>query len=469
MARKIKVLYVSAECSPYSCAGGLGEVAGALPAAIAEQDIDIRRIVPLHRETTQKLRFRSNFPVKMGDKYQTCLVKYDFDEKEVPTYFVGNDYYFNRDGIYKQYDDGERFLFFCKAVVQFLEEISFKPDIIHINDWHAGMIPMLLKNRGLTFKTVNTIHNLVYNGWIDAGYLEDENLPMDYLTSIEYPNYLSFMKAGIIFSDVITTVSSSFAADMLQEGKGYGMEELLSRQGKIRGIQNGVDSNKYNPASDSEIYANYSNKNISAKKENKKSLQREFGLEERDVPLISAVTRLEDQKGIEILIKSMETFQEDCQFIILGSGRKSYEDRLLALCSKYPGRIAASIGYSLEAAKKIYAGSDMYVMPSLYEPGGIGQLISMRYGTVPVVRSTGGLKDTVTDFDLNGKKGNGFAFEKYSHLDLNEALGRAASHYNKPEWSTIVENCMKHDSSWKKAGKKYADLYREVVLKGGSA
>ncbi|MBP1743599.1 MAG: glycogen synthase [Firmicutes bacterium] len=463
MARKIKVLYVSAECSPYSGAGGLGEVAGALPGAIAEQDIDIRRIVPLHRETTQKLRFRSNFPVKMGDRYQTCLVKYDFEEKEVPTYFVGNDYYFNRDGIYKQYDDGERFLFFCKAVVGFLEDTSFKPDIIHINDWHAGMIPMLLKSSGLNFKTVNTIHNLIYNGWIGAEYLQDENLPMEYLTRIDYPNLLNFMKAGIIYSDVITTVSSTFAGEMQDEGKGFGMEELLREKGGVIGILNGVDAEKYNPVSDSEIYANYSHKNAAAKKENKKSLQREFGLDESDVPIISAVTRLEDQKGIDILIESIETFRGECQFVILGSGRKVYEDKLLSLCSKHPGRIAVRIGYSLEAAKKIYAGSDIYVMPSLYEPGGMGQLIAMRYGTVPVVRGTGGLRDTVEDFEVNRKKGTGFLFERYSHLDLNGALEKAVGLYNTPEWSQIVGNCMKHDVSWKKAGKKYADLYREIV------
>jgi starch synthase len=463
MAKKIKVLYVSAECGPYSSAGGLGEVAAALPRAIAEQDIDIRRIVPLHRETTQKLRFRSNFPVKMGDKYQTCLIKYDFDEKEVPTYFVGNDYYFNRDSIYKQYDDGERFLFFCKAVVQFLEETSFKPDIVHINDWHAGLIPMILKNKGLTFKTVNNIHNPIYNGWISADYLEDENLPFDYLTSIDYPNYLNFLKAGIIYSDAVTTVSSSFASEIQKEGKGYGMEEFLSHKGAIQGILNGVDAEKYNPEADSEIYANYSRKNHEAKKENKKSLQRDFGLEEKDVPVICAVTRLEDQKGIDILIETLATFDKDCQFIILGSGKKTYEEHLKSLCSRYPGRIAVRIGYSVEVAKKIYAGSDIYVMPSLYEPGGIGQLIAMRYGTVPVVRNTGGLKDTVIDFDKDRKKGNGFVFEKYSHRDLNHALERAIGCYNTNEWNSIIENCMKYDSSWKKAGKKYADLYRNIV------
>ena len=463
MVKKIKVLYVSAECGPYSGAGGLGEVAAALPRAIAEQDIEIRRIVPLHRETTKKLRFRNNFPVKMGDKYQTCLIKYDFDEKEVPTYFVGNDYYFNRDGIYKQYDDGERFLFFCKAVVQFLEETSFKPDIVHINDWHTGMIPLILKNSGLSFKIVNNIHNLVYNGWISGDYLEDENLPFDYLTSIDYPNYLNFLKAGIIYSDVVTTVSDSFASEIQKEDKGYGMEDLLSQKGAIQGILNGVDAEKYNPEADSEICANYSRKNHEAKQENKKSLQREFGLEERDVPVISAVTRLEDQKGIDILIESLATLEKDCQFIILGSGKRTYEEQLKSLCLRYPGKIAVKIGYSIEDAKKIYAGSDIYVMPSLYEPGGTGQLIAMRYGTVPVVRNTGGLKDTVIDFDKDMKKGNGFVFEKYSHKDLNLALQRAIEHYNTSDWNSIIENCMKYDSSWKKAGRKYADLYRNLV------
>lgn len=452
MARKLRVLYAAAECAPYSSAGGLGEVAGALPKALSELDIDIRRIVPLHGETTRKLRYRTSYPVKMGERYQTCLIKYDPEEKEVPTYFVCSDYYFNRDRIYGHFDDGERFLFFCKSVVKFIQESSFKPDIIHINDWHTGMIPLLLKSKGLSSKTVYTIHNIIYDGRIGADYLVGEDLSAEQLSGMGYPGLLSFMKAGIIHSDAVTTVSRTFAREISKEAGR-----------SVAGILNGIDTEKYNPSKDTEIYANYSVRNPEAKKKNKSMLQAEFGLEHEDMPLISAVTRLDDQKGIGLLMEAMETFEGVCQFIILGSGRKEYEGKLVELSRKFPGRIAAIIGYDLATAKKIYAGSDMFAMPSVYEPGGLGQLIAMRYGTVPVVRSTGGLKDTVTDFDAVRKKGNGFVFEEYSCRSLGRALERAIGCYNTADWGSIIASCMRYDSSWKKPGRKYEELYREIV------
>jgi starch synthase len=452
VARKLKVLYVAAECAPYSSAGGLGEVAGAFPKAVSELDIDIRRIVPLHRGASQKLRYRESFPVKMGERYQTCLVKYDPEEKEVPTYFVCSDYYFNRDKIYGHFDDGERFLFFCKAVVRFLEQSSFKPDIIHCNDWHTGMIPLLLKSSSISARTVYTIHNIIYDGRIGADYLQGENLAAEQLAGIGYPGLLSFMKAGTAHSDAVTTVSRTFAREIRRE---------VGRS--VTGILNGIDYEKYDPSKDTGIYANYSGKNPEAKKENKRRLQAEFGLEERDVPLIASVTRLDDQKGIDILLEAMGSFGKECQFIIHGSGRKEYEEKLVELSRKSPGSKAAVVGYDLQTAKKIYAGSDIFAMPSLYEPGGLGQLIAMRYGTVPVVRSTGGLKDTVKDYAQDRKRGNGFVFEEYSCAELRRALERAVAHYGSPDWSGIVACCMRYDSAWKKSGRKYAELYKEIV------
>jgi starch synthase len=456
MARKMRVLYAAAECAPYSSAGGLGEVAGSLPKAISELDIDIRRIVPLHRGTAKKLRYRCSFPVKMGERYQTCIIKYDPEEKEVPTYFVCSDFYFNRDSIYGHFDDGERFLFFCKAVVSFIEETSFRPDIVHINDWHTGMIPLLLKSGGSDVKTVYTIHNIIYDGRIGAEFLDGDGLKAESLFSIGYPGLLSFMRAATINSDAVTTVSRTFAREIKKEAGR-----------KVTGILNGIDTERYDPSRDSEIYANYSSRNAEAKKENKRKLQAEFGLEQReDIPLVGTVARLEDQKGIGILIEAMESAGEDCQFIIHGSGRKDYEEKLSALGLKFPGRIAAVLGYDLPTAKKIYAGSDIYAMPSMYEPGGLGQLIAMRYGTVPVVRSTGGLRDTVIDFDFDRKRGNGFSFDEFSSRELINALKRAAAHYRTPEWGSVMANCMKFDSSWKKSGRKYADLYKEIVQEG---
>lgn len=460
MRRKLRVLYVTAECAPYAKAGGLGEVSAALPKALSLNNVDIRRVLPLHRGTSCDLKYKCDFSVKMGDKFETCIVKTDATEKDVPAYFVANDYYFNRDDIYKFYDDGERFLFLCKAVVEMLKHIPFKPDIIHCNDWHTGFLPLLLKKEGFKGKTIYTIHNLKYQGCIGADYFE--NLTEDEMKELGYPGCLNFMSAGLLHSDYITTVSESYAKEMLSQG--FGMDDILSkRTSNIRGILNGIDDEKYDPSKEGDLKIPYSIENIDDKKKNKDLLQRELGLEVSNVPLIAAVTRLTEVKGIDIMLEGLLNINKPFQFVLLGSGNMYYEKILEEIAGNYMGKIVVNFKYDEDLAKRIYAGSDMFLMPSLYEPCGLGQLYAMRYGSIPIVRHTGGLRDTVVDFNKNPKKGNGFTFEEYSADALVKTVEEAIEVYNTSKWQTIIKNAMTCDWSWKKSAEKYLTLYNELI------
>ncbi|MCX7883796.1 MAG: glycogen synthase [Caloramator sp.] len=455
MKRKMRVLFVTAECSPYSTVGGLGQISRSLPEKLSKS-IDIRRVTPLYKSSLNEFKYKSDFSVKIGDKYQSCILKTALKE-DTPTYFIANDYYFNRDRIYSYFDDGERFLFFCKAVSLMLKSIPFKPDIIHCNDWHTGFLPIFLKKDGYEGKIIFTIHNLRYQGSIGSDYLEE--LSLDEKTKLG-GDYVNFMRAGFMYSDVITTVSESYAKEIMKDSSG--MEDIIKdRNIEIKGILNGIDNERYDPSKEEELEFPYNIKSIENKKKNKKALQRELNLEESDVPLIASVTRLEDYKGIKLIYDAIKTLDKPFQFVLLGSGNYYYEQMFKNLCEEMKGSVATVFKYDEAIAKRIYAGSDIFLMPSLYEPCGIAQMIALRYGTIPIVRNTGGLSDTIIDY--KEKCGNGFLFNEYTSEEFKNIISEAIEIYNTQKWISLIKNAMSADYSIEKSALSYLSLYKMIL------
>lgn len=464
MGRKIKVLYASSECAPYARTGGLGDVGGALPEPLKDKGIDIIRVIPRYRSINCESKYIMHFSVPMGERYQTCIIEQIISENNVPTYFICCDWYFNRDKLYGYNDDAERFLFFCKSVIIFAGKMGRIPDLIHCNDWHTGFIPFMVKKMGSNIKTLFTIHNLRYQGWISCDFVKEYKPSYDELVKLGYPEYLNFMKSGIIYSDFISTVSRGYSREILKPENGEGMDKLLlERKKSLCGIINGIDLKEYDPE-DAEFP--YDSGCIDIKKKNKLLLQKELGLRETDLPLVSSVTRLDDQKGIDIMIEAIRKMElNGFEFVILGTGDNTYEKILEELSQTYNGRFKACIKFDSSLSKRIYAGSDIFLMPSRYEPGGLGQLYAMRYGTVPVVRHTGGLKDTVIDIKKGKDKATGFCFTPYSAASLANALKRAINLYGSPAWDSIVKNCMTYEFSWEKSAARYIKLYKSILHK----
>jgi len=462
MGKKLKVLFISSECEPFARTGGLGDVSAALPEALSEEEVIVRRVLPLYRTITDNIKYKADFSVPMNDKYQGCILKYDSYDKKVPTYFISNDYYFNRNKFYGYFDDGERFLFFCKAVVEMLKIIPFKPDIIHCNDWHTAFIPLLLKASGSHIKTVFTIHNLRYSGVIPGDYINEYGISHRNLEKIGYPDNLNFMKAGILFADQITTVSKTYASEILTSEYGEGFDELLlERKNNLSGILNGIDTRIYNPENAAVPFCISS---IYDKEKNKVLLRNELNLDHEDVPVVASVTRLDDQKGIDLILSALQKMDiKEFQFVLLGTGSEYYEGLFKEMADMYPGKMAVRFAFDSELSKRIYAGSDIFIMPSLFEPGGLGQLYAMSYGTIPVVRSTGGLKDTVIDVNDDRERANGFCFKTYLVNSFIAALKQAISEYNTSEWETLIKNCMACDRSWKISSMQYMDLYNTLT------
>jgi starch synthase len=475
LKKKLKILFVTAESAPYAQVGGLGEVSYALPQALFNTgEVEVRRIMPLYKEFKGRTRYIKDFPVPMEEgRFEGCILKTDPDNKEVPTWFIGNHRYFFRDSIYSQNDDGFRFFFFCKAVVEMLKHSSWKPDIIHLNDWHTGYIPLLIKKELPEIKSIFTIHNIVYDGFIPPSFLngslsESEQLPLG------WPGWLSFMKAAILYGDKLTTVSPTYSKEILQVGRENQMQPYLQqRQDKITGILNGIDWICYNPKEDGVQPNPYNRKNWKVNKEkNRHVLREELNLPDKDIPLISMISRLQPEKGIDLLIKAFQKMNgHSFQIIIMGSGNPYYEDLLSNLESEYPENLVYIPKYSFDLARKIYGASDIYLMPSQYEPCGIGQLYAMRYGAVPVVNPVGGLRDTVLDVEYASERiaggtkirPTGFYLEEWSDKALISALERATNTYNTPKWESYVKNCMEYDSSWGQRVGDYIQIYRQLM------
>lgn len=484
--KNMKILVVSAEVAPFAKTGGLADVAGSLPKALATHGNDVRVVMPRYRGI-DKISTRTDFPVKIGDRRATCIVRETELEadlgtvaQKVPVYFVDNYHYFDRDGLYMHHDDAERFIFFCRAVLEMLPHINFQPDVIHCNDWHTGPICAMLnteyyRQQRLYSKiaTIFTIHNLKYQGHYSRDVLHLMNLPESYFTpdKLEFWGQVNFMKAGLVYSDVINTVSNTYAEEIQTEEYGEGLEGLLRRRSQdLFGIVNGISYEEFNPQKDPRIYRNYSYENFGEKRDNKFALQREMQLPVKDLPVFGIVTRLVDQKGLELLeTTAQQIMANDVQMVVLGEGDPRYEKMFTDLQQKYPDKVAVYIGFDAVLAQRIYAGADLFLMPSRYEPCGLGQIISMRYGTVPIVRATGGLADTVFDYNMKTHSGNGFSFVQYSPEAFLDAVNRGLHLYwQHPEsWQELVKRIMQLDYSWNKAAAEYMEIFHRAVQKRG--
>lgn len=482
----MKVLYVASEAVPFVKTGGLADVAGSLPKALKEQGVDVRVILPKFSKISEEFRDKMEhiYDGTINVSWRTKFVgidKYELDG--VIYYFVDNEEYYYRDGVYGYDDDAERFSFFCRAVLNCLPAIDFFPDVINSNDWHAGLVSVLLKlehqgdPRYEKIKTLYTIHNLKYQGVFPKDVMDDVlGLDWKYFNNgdLEFYDAVNFMKGGIIYSDYVSTVSKTYAQEIQYEYFGEHLDGLLrSRKDDLYGIVNGIDYSVFDPATDKNLFVNYNNEDklnaFERKCDNKEKLQELLNLpKSRKTPVISMVTRLVAAKGLDLVVRMMDELlqHEDFQFILLGTGDKIYEDWFKGLAWRFPQKVSTNIYFSNELAQRIYAASDIFLMPSNYEPCGIGQLIAMRYGAAPVVRETGGLKDTVRQYDKYEKQGNGFVFSNYNAHEMMYALKRALSTYGNFEvWLQIVDNAMNSDFSWKESAREYKELYEKLMQK----
>lgn len=473
----MKVLFIAAESHPFIKVGGLGDVAYALPKALRANGIDVRVILPKYGKIDEQFKDSmttiAEFQVSVGWRNQYCGLQY-LEYHGIPFYFIDNEYYFNRESAYGYDDDGERFAFFDRAVLEAINHMeNFSPDILHCNDWHTGMIPPLLKQHYPNFndiKTAFTIHNLQYQGIFPKGIL-GELLSLDdsYFNDAALKQYdgVSFMRGGLNFSDKITTVSNSYADEIKTSYYGEGLDGLLNyRKEDLCGIVNGIDFDLFNPSIDKDIYHNFDYKSIDGKSVNKIELQKYLNLPVcSDVPMIGLVTRLVKQKGLDLVAYVLEQLlQQEIQIVVLGTGDIEYENMFRYFAGKYPEKVSANILFDNNLAKKVYASCDMFLMPSIFEPCGIGQLIALRYGTIPIVRETGGLKDTVRAYNEAENTGNGFSFTNFNADDMLYTIRRAIHYYyDKKIWEKIVINAMKEDNSWVKSAKLYEGLYESLM------
>lgn len=470
----MKVLYAASEAIPLIASGGLADVAGALPKAIRNRRVACRVVLPLYQDIKEeyrsKFKYLTNFYVDVSWRKQYCGV-FEYNHNGVIYYLLDNEYYFKRPGLYGYYDDAERFAFFSRAILEMLRHIDYKPDIIHTNDWQTALVSVYYKlfyqyAEGYeNIRNIFTIHNIQYQGKYGIEILEPVlGIPKDQLSIVENDDCVNFMKGAIQVADKVTTVSPSYANEILTSWYSHGLDSILSaNQYKLCGILNGIDVSRYNPETDEEIYANFSASDLSGKKQNKTDLLTELGLQDDGSPVISMVTRLVEHKGVD-LVRSVfdDIIAEGYKVVILGSGDKEYEDFFNYMKGKYPDRVALVLGFIPALAKKIYAGSDMFLMPSKSEPCGLAQMISLRYGTIPIVRETGGLRDSI--FDCGNFEGNGFTFKTYNAYDMLDAIRRAKNlYYDTPNWEGLVRYAMGCDYSWKKSAASYVDLYREVT------
>ncbi|GJQ20701.1 MAG: glycogen synthase [Bacteroidia bacterium] len=491
MSRPLNILFVSSEVEPFAKTGGLADVSSALPKAIKECGHEVRIMMPRYRFISER-KFKlhdiirlKDIPVPVGNQSELANVKSSFISNlkdKVQVYFIDNAKYFGRDGIYqspvgkKDYQDNdERFIFFCRGVLETLKRLGWQPDIIHCNDWQTALIPAYVKTLYASdpffksIKTVFTIHNMAYQGSFPPESFKKSNLPKELFTPEHAEAYgkFNFLKTALAFADAITTVSRKYAEEICTSPDlGAGLDGFLATRRKdLHGILNGIDYQQWNPLTDEHIYRKYDTKSIEAKVDNKKALTQRFGLEYHEhVPLIGAISRLVDQKGFDLVLEAMDDLMKlNVQFVLLGSGDAKVEKKFEAFQKKYADRLGLFFGFDEPLAHLIEAGSDMFLMPSRYEPCGLNQMYSMRYGTVPIVRATGGLDDTVEDYAGNGK-GTGFKFEKYDAKELVKAVQRAVKVYQQPdEWKKLMKNGMACDFSWVHSARQYGSLYKELL------
>jgi starch synthase len=475
----LKILEVAAEAVPFAKVGHVAEVVGSLPVALRELGHDVRLIMPRYGKidpikfnlkplvSNLSVPLKGNKPEKV-DILETTLP----NSPDLPVYFVDSYKYFNRDGIYSYPDDDERFILFCRAVLEMLPELNWKPDIIHCHDWHTAIIPKWLKTTYAEtdfFKdiaSVYTIHNLAYQGIFGYRVLEIAGIAeqnFEYSRRDEFSSVVSMMSMGIKHADVISTVSPTYAQEILTPQYGEHMDNLLrTRKDYLFGILNGIDAKTFDPDTDDLLAANFGVDSLARRVENKLALQKECGLPEReDVPLIGMISRLANQKGFDLLAQIIEPLLKlDVQFVLMGTGDPLYHEKFNQVAQAHPDKMSVKLTFNASLGQKIYGGSDLFLMPSRFEPCGLGQMIAMRYGSIPVVRRTGGLADTVHDFDPRTGEGNGFTFSDYDAWSFYTAIVRAVETYKYKEvWQALMTKDMQADYSWRASACKYAKLF----------
>ncbi len=488
---EIKVLFTAAELTPMAKVGGLGDVIGALPKSLKKLGIDVRIVIPKYGVIDEKeyglTKIAEKIKVPFAGKEELIDIwQANLPMSEVPVYFIDNLKYLGKGGVYVEADASSggsaeelhRFTFFARSIFEIFEPVSFWPDVIHCHDWHVGIIPFLEKYleeekpKLNKVKTLLTIHNLAYQGnynyqeVLESLGISETDARKHNLIPFDHEN-IRYLEQAIKDADLLNTVSPKYAKEILTREYGCGLEKHLKKRKKdISGILNGIDLESFNPEVDNQIYKKYSLENIEIKNENKKHLQEISNLEVNEkIPVLGLVGRLADQKGIDLLVEILPKLEkENLQLVILGTGDPKLEKELKESGEKYPNKISVTLAFDATLAQKIYAGSDMFLMPSRFEPCGLGQMISMRYGNIPIVRATGGLADTVPEYNPETKEGTGFSFEKFTGKDFLAAIERALKMYhNKGEWMNIIKNGMSGDYSWDKSSQEYIKLYQKLL------
>ncbi len=471
----MKLLFASSEGAPFIKTGGLGDVAYALPRALSErEDMEVTVVLPYYAAVKNKfaseMKFVCNFGVPLSWRNAYCGV-FRTQCGKVTYYFIDNEYYFLRSSAYGDFDDGERFAFFSKAILEMLQHIDYYPDVIHLNDWQTALIPVFLKahyshlEMYRKIKTVFTIHNIEYQGKMPYTFCDEVlGLSAEYRQYLQYGDCLNFMVSAIKLADKVTTVSQTYAEEIKDAFFAHGLQYVINDYSwKVSGIVNGIDMESFDPETVKSI-VNFSVDVLSGKKENKLALQRELNLPENpDVPVIGMVTRLVSHKGLDLVEYIFEEMmRREIQVVLLGTGDRRFEDFFRFMQWKYPSKVSANLKFDPALSNKIYASSDLFLMPSKSEPCGLAQMISMRFGTVPIVRETGGLKDTVIPYNPQTGEGRGFTFVTYNAHDMLSAIDRAIDMYynDKESFAKVQHNGMVSDFSWAASAQKYVDLYQ---------
>jgi len=481
----MKVLIASPEIYPFVKTGGLADVTGALPKALKKLGVDVRVILPKHKGIEER-----GFPIKYKNYKIACQISQSFIDAEIveseydgiTAYLVEKDEYYYRDYLYSTpdgdyLDNAERFIFFSKSVLEAMKVVDFIPDVLHCNDWETALSSVFLKS---LFKddallrrisTLLTIHNLGYQGVFWHYDMHLLNIGWEYFTpdALEFFGHINFLKGGIVFSDILNTVSKQYSKEIQTSEFGCGLEGILmTRKNDLFGIVNGIDYEEWNPEKDQYIPARYNEKNTSGKKTCKIALQKEFNLPvQENMPLMGTISRLADQKGFDLIAASLESMlAKGIQYVVLGTGERKYHDLFTQLSRQFPKSFAVKIAYDNKLAHLIEAGSDMFLMPSQYEPCGLNQLYSLKYGSVPIVRGVGGLEDTIVDYTKSPGTGTGFKFYEYTEKALLDAVERALALYqDQKAWLALIKTCMNEDFSWEKSAKEYVELYKKAIAK----
>ncbi|MFC6180732.1 glycogen synthase GlgA [Lactiplantibacillus daowaiensis] len=476
-----KVLFAAAEAAPFYKTGGLGDVSYALPRALQAAKTTIRIVVPYYEQLfpekyRDQLQDLCHFDVQVGDRWQYCGIK-TLTLDGMQYYLIDNRDYFGREGLYGYWDDGERFAFFQMAICEMLERIDYVPDVIHLNDWHTAFIPVLLAEKYYwieayrNIKTLLTIHNLQFQGIynpiiLDSLFHIGTQTFTD--TGIAFYDQVNFLKGGINFANAVNTVSPSYAQEIQTPAFGERLDGVLrANAGKLSGIMNGIDTTLYDPATDPALAAHYEAQDLTPKAVDKAALQQAVGLPVANVPVFAVVSRLTKQKGMDLLLDALNDFlmTSDAQVIVLGTGEPELEHAFQTYQAAYPDQVAAQIKFDVELAQQIYAGSDVFLMPSAFEPSGLSQMMAMRYGTLPLVHLVGGLKDTVTPYNQYTQVGTGFGFDDYQPAVLRQIMFNAVTVYEQqPEvWQSLQQQAMAQDFGWAKSAQQYQQCYQQII------